>query len=120
MREIKFRAWCDKTKRWVNPKEIKLDLSNGYTNIPVLLIQYTGLKDRKGYDVYEGDILSHWHTGVYSIVWNDGQYCRQMISVPENKNMSPEELNLFIMPSDIKYATLIGNIYENPELLTKN
>lgn len=75
MREIKFRAWNENLREMISIDSIEWDLCgvgddqiSGYTNsdwvhkIPtneVELMQYTGLKDKNGKEIYEGDIVKH-------------------------------------------------------------
>ena len=114
MREIKFRAWDKQRKEML----IALDIRE----IPVLncglgiddnfeLMQYTGLKDKNGIEIYEGDIVlffvSHGAEGV-----------------PSDEEMQGEVYysNGMLYPmSDFMYDhyifEVIGNIYENPELI---
>jgi uncharacterized phage protein (TIGR01671 family) len=110
MREIKFRAWGTRSHTW-------LDWGKGYlkqiddndqdtilTFLPVMeagyiVMQYTGLKDKNGVEIYEGDLYTMPSHGrkvhVYEVTWHRSG---------------------FIIP-DVKYVEVIGNIYENPELL---
>lgn len=108
MREIKFRVWHNGLKYIGIPSigsfnDINDEISNhqedGYT-----WMQYTGLKDKNGVEIYEGDIVKgNYLRGIGEIKWND-KFCKFDISHRMN-----------ISPSD--EFEVIGNIYENPELL---
>lgn len=105
MREIKFRAWDKEHKRWTN-YSIADDLPRFYDKHTgcwktdrkgerFILCQYTGLKDISGIEIYEGDILI---IGV--------NYDRERVCYVDScyKNGSSR-------------LEIVGNIYENPELL---
>lgn len=118
MREIKFRAW-DKDGsemfRVVNigfrPDRVLLVSGRGGTTDTndkdgCILMQYTGLKDKNGKEIFEGDVLlaSSNDKGL-PVEFMDG--CFVM--------MGGEAGFEWIPRSD--YCEVIGNIYENPELL---
>lgn len=75
MREIKFRVWDEQFKRMSKkPEQIRLNIANGNVhgsrsggNVETWrLMQYTGLKDKSGIDIYEGDIVQ--------VIGSDGYY----------------------------------------------
>lgn len=73
------------------------------------LMQYTGLKDKNGKEIYEGDILNNYIIGVnFEIKW-----------LNQDAGFYALAYNYHYDPNDwcIK-GEVIGNIYENPELLT--
>lgn len=112
-REIKFRAWIKKYKRMSEvtslfPRRKSLQCTfDRYTFDEVELMEFTGLKDRNGTDIYEGDILDYdgelWEVQ-YSI--DDGMFVLYYDHVIENfSNMNS------------KWFDVIGNIYEDSDLL---
>ncbi len=128
MREIKFRAW-DKEEnimlnvvrldfmRYVDGRENKNcegyfgdNQRRWFDRNNVELMQYTGLLDKNDKEIYEGDIVKvdGFQPENYEVVFNRGGFC---LKFGEESNFYP----------DIKYAEkseIIGNIYENPDLLT--
>lgn len=158
MREIKFRAWNPETKKMFydfdqNIKEVALGKSIHLfvyeTGLAYkTLMQFTGLIDKNGKEVYEGDIIKWKETRFYTkeqlekdipmpkfftspVLFAEGSFVVNSTDIlPEN----PEEYNTFLacffndclgFKFDFK-AEVIGNIYENPErsqalcLLRKN
>lgn len=134
MREIKFRAWDGSIKQMVIPNAVHLtggnpvaewhDFSGGLhlSNMPgsdVTLMQYTGLKDKNGVEIYEADVV-RYNTGE---TWLAGWNAREAGFVFKNGYIV-DELGRR-KPSGIGYGQnpgmheveVIGNIYENPELL---
>lgn len=118
MREIKFRVW---DKEFSGGGDMG-DLTSFKDYMwPVILgrygkdsryvvMQYTGLKDKNGKEIYEGDIVKRGKT-VGKIVWNNGGF-------RWHTNFTP----LNFMPMSINFEfehEIIGNIYENPKLLNK-
>lgn len=128
MSEIKFRAWLKAEKKIVevvlidfwNKKVVVADPEDpagfGTVNFDnVVLILYTGLKDKNGREICEGDIVE-LHTpaegiiGRYIVKWDEVAAC---FYLEGNWEIAPDE----IWEHSQSWLTVIGNIYENPELL---
>jgi uncharacterized phage protein (TIGR01671 family) len=127
-REIKFRAWDKKNKQMLGISEIgNLMFSYGenydhITKYEAEIMQFTGLKDMKGAEIYEGDIVK----------WSDGDYKHpsnpRIAEVRFDPELSFFAFNVdrgghkfgfsnFIYTDTERHLEIIGNIYENPELL---
>ena len=89
---------------------ITIDGEEWETGPALILMQSTGLKDKNGVEIFEGDIV-RWHDVVtwdYSVTFKDGVFC---ISDDPSSNF-------YHLKEDINGKfEVIGNIYENPELL---
>ena len=96
--------------------------------IPETIGQCTGLKDKNGELIWEGDIIEHHNYPLSKIVYCEtlGGYCAEMLFDEEPKEGWDEtdltkkgnHIELFYM--DLHEQEMIGNIYENPELLEVN
>lgn len=116
-REIKFRAWQKWHEYMFTPDYI--DFINGniiigendgdsrYEDIP--LMQYTGLKDKNGKEIYEGDVLEFpFEMGIVYVI-NDGFRFAIKSFGSQTIEYESEEV--------LKQTKIIGNIYENPEFI---
>ena len=108
MREIKFRAWNKeygimdyKFLIWAGSGR---DEGGEYESI----MQYTGLKDKNGVEIYESDYLSNGEYE-YIVEWDNKNFCwnGRNVSVPTRSalNWHDEEISVW------------GNIHQHPELM---
>ena len=113
MRELKFRAWLKNIKKmtdvtWFSDKEVNCN----YVPLPkrddVILMQFTGLKDISGKEIYEGDIIKHPDALCYCVITYEDTQAEFMALDDENMGYSIS----YDMDLDV-----IGNIYENFNLL---
>ena len=121
MREIKFRAWLKESNekfREINPfKFIHINHEGElFSDENVIISQFTGLLDKNGKEIYEGDILkseynSHEQYACHPVVFKNGSF-----TVDHNINncCKPWRGNLY---SHHNSEEIIGNIYENPDLI---
>ena len=122
MREIKFRAWDytsnvmrnDITEMVFNSDGTlnQIDVETGadilFPEKECVLMQYTGLKDKNGVEIYEGDIVED-NASRYKVIYHmDGFYL--------HNTYTPEDMLLQLRHGNL-LSTVIGNIYENPGLL---
>lgn len=138
-REIKFRAWDKKEKqmrevamlRWEDGRMSRIagywptTRNNGWKDRDpqediYVLMQFTGMVDTKGKEIYEGDIVMQTSPPPYNrkfvrmIVWVHGSY-----HVSNSKNKAGKSPKLHPIPVWKQKMEVIGNIYENPELIPK-
>ena len=132
-REIKFRAWDTPNKYMITHKELCLvpltydEVFKGKECCP--LMQYTGLKDKNGVEIYSGDILSSKNCSYY--VYNNKPWVGCIVDDAYGgmsltyKEYVKDVFSLMSKPTNdaqtaswiIESCEVIGNIYENPELL---
>ena len=131
MREIKFRAWDKQTKKmWMSKCYLLIDIANGRPFNTVedmympkdryILMQYTGLKDKNGKEIYEGDICKI--KNIYDVDDNFNhpatlgviEYCEERCAL----NLREMEINhkggrFWVLWDGCIEIEIIGNIYED-------
>lgn len=136
MREIKFRAWDEESQKIYYVVTLDTESVYGKCEVPIIrvktgkmldeyqpeyktvydytLMQYTGLKDKNGTEIYEGDIVENTTQTVYlgdkyEVVWNKNYAGYQLMSNGFTSNIP--------LTQDFMSYEVIGNIFENPELM---
>lgn len=116
MKEIKFRAWDRLENRMV--------YLNNFGQIPYNwkevwnLMQFTGLLDKNGKEIYEGDILAvtdpNGEPGLpFAVKWNSGA-----CTYPFEEDFENFDITSIGWAEQMDYEfEVIGNIYENPDLI---
>lgn len=139
MREIKFRAWHKEqqimfpireaiwfkmdSQSWVNEShQVPTNRLHGYDGETIELMQYTGLKDKNGKEIYEGDIFEiGWRKeSLEQLVYVDfdkAGFVIRLCKTPANEQ--PIYNLVYARTFEMRDVEVIGNIYENPELLLK-
>jgi len=135
-REIKFRAW-DKGSEYMhsNVQSAVYEDPDEWTEFNTVLglerfevMQYTGLKDKNGKEIYEGDILTSSEypfqdDGEYNyhgvVEWGEEEAAYYLTKHLANKNRRgiSHGISEMLGQEDMSTFEIIGNIYENPELL---
>ena len=126
MREIKFRAWDKENEKMMKVSSLHLEnkeisvKENGTFHLFRMqdLMQYTGLKDKNDKEIYEGDIVlvkpggtSTWYKTV--VKFKEGAFIASLID-------GEDYIYIFNRGFDSNDFEILGNVYENPELLEEN
>lgn len=134
MRDIRFRAWDKVNNKMLSHKDM---LDGSWDNWPTLFfaitdndiyipMQFTGLHDSQGKEIYEGDVVYFYLEGTpeddygnAEIVFSDGSFCvkHKIGELRIDKEEVFNEYPFFVI--DFTQVEIIGNIYENHELIGK-
>lgn len=130
MRDIKFKAWNKVLNKMYSHEEllkltkdiVKNEFVTGIylpLNSDIEILRYTGLKDKNEKEIYEGDIVEFYFDGIKTksevFYKKDKGFCFN-ISSYEYKYI----LNIKSLGFTDRETNIIGNIYENPELLKES
>lgn len=135
MREIKFRAWDGENMNsefiivdtaWMMNKEVGCPVNAGFKNMQEqaenwIIMQYTGLKDKNGKEIYEGDILNTNTFRAKAVTPYIVEEALPFIKLVNAKGWAYDNGDYYeggnIMSHEWKKFEVIGNIYENKDLL---
>ncbi len=116
-REIKFRAWCNSWDKMIIPDSEKYsidihsstvweDSRDGYCD----LMQYTGLKDKNGVEIYEGDIIR-----IKDATQSKGYSNKDVLFDWRGAGIISDDIHIRL--DMLSVIAIMGNIHENPELI---
>ena len=108
-REIKFRSWIIAENKMIYGKRAMsvrmFTDSYGYLDNEVDVMQYTGLRDKNGVEIYEGDISQSKYFSPSEVKFVDGEFRFEDVTYADSMGYDDNEWEV------------IGNTFENPELL---
>ena len=115
-REIKFRVWDGKRMHYGAECGVDTGVQRHFGDILVTkgweVMQFTSLQDRQGKDIYEGDLIRNRSGRVCKVEWH------QPTGSWDATPVSDKGDSLWFMCTNWgRHIEVIGNIYENPELL---
>lgn len=123
--ELKIRLWDElKNKMWHPENIATIDIESKCVWIKqqykgghwvyfnkAKILQYTGLKDKNGKDIYEGDIIRNSRGTILNVLFVDGSF------YAEGTDALSKQYAFAILSDFSSWSEVIGNLYENQELL---
>ncbi len=129
MTKNKFRIWDKKYKAWADPHCWRLNAQgeivwNRLLNSPngqedFVIQQFTGAVDMKGREIYEGDILLSDSGDKSYVKWEPMQFMSDNFSFQEFDANDKPQSHYGCIDNPSLFKEVIGNVFENPELLIK-
>ncbi|MES2829710.1 MAG: YopX family protein [Bacteroidota bacterium] len=116
-REIKFRVWDNASYM---SKPFKLKDVNAWIEFAddAKVMQYTGLKDKNGVEIYEGDIIKYYNKheyGIGTITFSAGFVVKWDLDTVVSETPTLETPLYYLQCSS--EIEVIGNVHQNPELI---
>lgn len=131
--KLKVKAWFEEEKQMLSVRELYQSDENGVYGVQVVrndeagaeywytlapgrfvLLQYTGLKDKNGREIFEGDVVKIVYADGFAVGSISMEDCWWSVNVKHNVSTFPDH-SIPLSPGDD--INILGNIYENPKLL---